>query len=48
MLERNRRLTSAQVAGVLAASTRTAPGGSGFSNEFGFGLVDARAAVDLV
>lgn len=50
MLERNNRLTSAQIAGILVASTRSPSGalGSGFSAEFGFGLVDARAAVDLV
>jgi subtilisin family serine protease len=49
MLERNPQLTSAQIARVLVATTRPAPGGGpGFDEAFGFGLVDAEAAIDAV
>ena len=50
LLERQRRLTSAQIAKILVAAARPRPGagGPGFDVAFGFGLIDADAAVRLV
>jgi len=48
LLERDPRLTTSQIAKILIASTRPHPGGFGFDNAFGFGLLDALAANRLV
>jgi len=48
MLQRNPRLTSAQIAKILIATVRASPAGTGFDPAFGFGLVDAEAAVAAV
>lgn len=49
MLEKEPRLTAAQIAKILIASVRPSPAGAGvFDVGFGFGLVDAERAVSLV
>ena len=48
LLERDPRLTTSQIVKILIASSRPHPGGSGFDNAFGFGLLDALAANRLV
>jgi len=48
MLQRNRRLTAAQISRILIASARLPTGLTGFDAAWGHGMVDAEAAVALV
>jgi len=48
MLHKNPALTSAQVRAILAAAASPPPGVTPFDVAWGYGRVDARAAVDLV
>jgi subtilisin family serine protease len=49
LLQQDPRLTSSQIAKVLISAARSPTGGgSGFDSAFGFGLIDARTAVDLI
>jgi hypothetical protein len=48
MLQKNAGLTSAQIRAILAAAASPPPGVTPFDVAWGYGRVDARAAVDLV
>jgi subtilisin family serine protease len=48
LLEQDHRLTSAQLMKVLISSARPAGGATGFDIAFGYGLVDAEAALSLI
>lgn len=48
MLQRNPRLTSEQIRKILIASANPPPGVVPFDNAWGYGRLDAEAAVDLV
>ncbi|WP_165233850.1 S8 family peptidase [Aquisphaera insulae] len=48
LLSKEASLTAAQIGKLLIASARPFPGGPGFDPAFGFGLVDAAAAIRLL
>ncbi|MCO6453994.1 MAG: S8 family peptidase [Pirellulaceae bacterium] len=48
LLERDRRLTAAQIRKILIAASRPLPGASNFDPAWGYGRIDAEAAVNLV
>jgi serine protease AprX len=48
MLEKNPELTAAQIRKILIASASAPPGVTPFDPAWGFGRVDAKAAIDLI